>query len=439
MEVMQQRSINKVGRARSIRGIVELPGDKSISHRAAMFAAIANGTTKIENFATSADCASTLGCLVSLGVMHTRNGNTITINGVGKRGFVAPTEPLDCGNSGTTMRLISGILAGQGFESTLVGDDSLQSRPMKRVIAPLGLMGSAIHSHEGKAPLTIIGKTPLTAIEYQPPVASAQIKSCVLLAGLNADGVTTVIEPVQTRDHTERMLKWFGVEVTIEDSPDGERISVRGESELTARDLVVPSDISSAAFFMVAAACLPGSSITMPNVGLNPSRRGVLDAMIALGADIEVQDSAENSNEPTATIIAKGGLKPTGIENVLRGEIIANLIDEVPILAVLGTQLEGGLEFRDAAELRVKESDRIATVVNNLRKMGATVDEFPDGLHVSRSELKGAEIDSHHDHRIAMAFAVAGLLANGETTILGADAADVSFPGFFETLQSVVS
>jgi 3-phosphoshikimate 1-carboxyvinyltransferase len=429
----------KVNQASFLNGTVLLPGDKSISHRAAMFAAIANGTTRIGNFATSADCSSTLECLGALGVSHSRVGNTITMHGVGKCGFTPPTHDLDCGNSGTTMRLISGILAGQNFASTLIGDNSLQSRPMKRIIEPLGLMGSIIHSHEGKAPLTINGITPLKAIEYQPPVASAQIKSCVLLAGLHADGRTTVIEPVQTRDHTERMLAWFGVDVTIETTENGKRISVSSESELTARDLVVPSDISSAAFFMVAAACLPGSQVTMPNVGLNPSRRGVLDAMINLGADIEVIDSAENSNEPTATIIAKGGLKTTPGENILSGEIIANLIDEVPILAILGTQLDGGIEIRDAGELRVKESDRIATVVNNLRKMGALVDEFPDGLKVARSELHGAEIDSHHDHRIAMAFAVAGLLAEGETTIHGADAADVSFPGFFETLASVIS
>lgn len=432
-------STNKLRRARSVAGIVDLPGDKSISHRAAMFAAIAGGTTTIENFATSADCESTLRCLAKLGVENTRDGNVVTITGAKKRGFSTPSGDLDCGNSGTTMRLISGILAGQPFVSTLIGDASLQSRPMKRIIEPLGLMGSIIHSHDGKAPLTIHGKTPLKPIEYKPPVASAQIKSCVLLAGLHAEGETTVIEPVQTRDHTERMLEWFGVDIKIEDSEEGKRISVSGDSELTARDLVVPSDISSAAFFMVAAACLPGSELEMPNVGLNPSRRGVLDAMIALGADIDVVDSAENSNEPTATIIAKGGIKNTGVENVLRGEIIANLIDEVPILAILGTQLEHGLEIRDASELRVKESDRIAAVVNNLRKMGAKVDEFPDGMRIWRSELHGAAIDSHHDHRIAMAFAVAGLLAEGETTINGADAADVSFPGFFETLRSVVS
>ena len=403
-----------------------------------MFAAIAEGTTRIENFATSADCASTIECFRGLGVGIARDGNTVTVAGVGKNGLTAPTQPLDCGNSGTTMRLISGILAGQDFESTLIGDDSLQSRPMKRVIAPLGLMGSVIHSDEGKAPLRINGKNPLTAIEYQPPVASAQIKSCVLLAGLNADGVTTVIEPVQTRDHTERMLEWFGVDVPIERGESGARISVSGDAKLIARDLIVPSDISSAAFFMVAAACLAGSDIVMPNVGLNPSRRAVLDVMIGLGANIELSESRETCNEPVAEIRVKGGIGTPTISDVLRGDIIANLIDEVPVLAVLGTQLKGGIEIRDASELRVKESDRIASVVENLRRMGATVTEFPDGMLVEKSDLKGADIDSHHDHRISMAFAIAGLFAEGETTIHGAEAADVSFPGFFETLASVV-
>ncbi|MEQ1605683.1 MAG: 3-phosphoshikimate 1-carboxyvinyltransferase [Pyrinomonadaceae bacterium] len=428
----------KVNRANSVNGNVKLPGDKSISHRAAMFASIAEGRTRIENFATSADCASTIECFRRLGVKIERDGNTVIVDGVGKTGLLAPFEPLDCGNSGTTMRLISGILAGQNFESTLTGDDSLQSRPMKRVIAPLGQMGAVIHSNEGKAPLTIHGKNPLTAIEYQPPVASAQIKSCILLAGLNADGVTTVIEPVQTRDHTERMLEWFGVNVPIERGENGARISVSGDSRLTARDLIVPSDISSAAFFMVAAACLAGSDIVMPNVGLNPSRRAVLDVMIGLGANIEIHESTETCNEPVAEIRVKSGFGIATRSNKLDGSIIANLIDEVPILAILGTQLKGGIEIRDASELRVKESDRIKSVVENLERMGATVTEFADGLRVERSNLMGAGIDSHRDHRISMAFAIAALFATGETTIHGSEAADVSFPGFFETLASVV-
>ncbi len=428
----------KVNRATSVTGNIKLPGDKSISHRSAMLAAIAEGRTRIENFATSADCSSTIECLKVLGVRIERDGDTVIVDGVGKSGLRPPEKSLDCGNSGTTMRLISGILAGQNFESTQFGDESLQSRPMKRIIEPLGKMGVVVYSDEGKAPLTINGKNPLKAIEYQPPVASAQIKSCVLLAGLNAGGVTTVIESVQTRDHTERMLKWFGVDVKIVSGETGAEISVSGNAKLTARDLIVPADISSAAFFMVAAACLEGSEITMPNVGLNPSRRGILDVMLGLGANIEILASTETCNEPVATLKVSGGFAPSSAPNVLSGDIIANLIDEVPILAVLGTQLEGGIEIRDAAELRVKESDRIASVVENLTRMGAAVTEFPDGLRVEKSHLHGAAIDSHHDHRIAMAFGIAGLFADGETQIRGAEAADVSFPGFFETLASVV-
>jgi 3-phosphoshikimate 1-carboxyvinyltransferase len=428
----------RISRANSIHGTVKLPGDKSISHRSAMIAAMAEGETRIENFATSADCASTLGCIERLGVKISRHENTVIVNGVGKHGFMEPRAPLDCGNSGTTMRLLSGVLAGQNFKSTLIGDESLQSRPMKRVIEPLGQMGAVIYSDEGKAPLTIAGMRPLGAITYQPPVASAQIKSCILLAGLNSNGVTTVIEPVPTRDHTERMLGWFGVDVKIAKAEIGAEISVSGDAQLTARDLVVPSDISSAAFFMVAAACLERSEITMPNVGLNPSRRAVLDVMRGLGANIELLKSTEECNEPVAEVRIRGGFSRGQALHLLNGEIIANLIDEIPILAILGTQLEDGLEIRDAAELRVKESDRISAVVENLQRMGASVTEFPDGLKVDRSTLKGATIDSYGDHRIAMAFAVAGLFADGDTEIGDAECADVSFPGFFETLSSVV-
>ncbi|CAN5543183.1 3-phosphoshikimate 1-carboxyvinyltransferase [soil metagenome] len=423
-----------------MHGTILLPGDKSVSHRAAMISAMAAGTTRIDNFATSADCASTLGCVKALGVGVRREGNTVFVDGVGKTGFLAPSSRLDCGNSGTTMRLISGILAGQNFDSVLFGDESLQGRPMKRVIAPLAKMGASIESHDGKAPLTITGKHPLNAIEYTPPVASAQIKSCVLLAGLNSDGETSVIEKVQTRDHTERMLRWFGVDVRVEETAGGSRISVSGDAELAARDLIVPSDISSAAFFMVAAACLDGSDILLPNVGLNPSRRAVFDVLLGLGARMELLEEAEASNEPTATIRIRGGIDGANHRgaNVLSGDIIANLIDEIPILAIMGTQIEGGLEIRDAAELRVKESDRIAAVADNLKRMGADITEFPDGFKVERSELTGAVIDSFGDHRIAMAFAIAGLLANGETEINGAESADVSFPRFFETLEFVV-
>ncbi len=430
----------KIKPASHVRGTVRLPGDKSISHRAAMLSAIAIGETRIDNFATSEDCSSTLSCLQSLGVTIARDGNLVVVNGVGKTGFSPPSGPLDCGNSGTTMRLLSGIVAGQNFLSVLVGDESIQKRPMNRVIEPLTKMGAEITSDEGRAPLNISGKQPLTAIEYQPPVASAQIKSCVLLAGLNADGETSVLETIQTRDHTERMLRWFGVDVAVEESMGGSRITVSGDATLTARDLIVPSDISSAAFFMVAAACLNGSDVSLPNVGFNASRAAIFEVLCDLGVDLQLSDQREVNNEPVATIRAQGniyGPKKPG-SNLINGPTVAILIDEIPILAIFGTQIEGGLEIRDAAELRVKESDRIAAIVENLRRMGAAVEEFPDGFKVERSDLNGAVIDSFGDHRIVMAFAVAGLFATGETEIMGADCADISFPGFFDTLASVV-
>lgn len=431
----------KIKPASCIRGTVRLPGDKSISHRAAMLAAIAKGETRIDNFATSEDCSSTVSCLRSLGVEIARDGNSVVVNGVGKNGFTPPSTPLDCGNSGTTIRLLAGIMAGQNFSSILVGDESLQKRPMKRIIDPLSKMGAAITSDEGRAPLYISGRQPLMAIEYQPPVASAQIKSCVLLAGLNADGETSVIEPVQTRDHTERMLRWFGVDVAVDESGEAHRITVAGDATLTARDIVVPSDISSAAFFLVAAACLDGSDITLPSVGFNASRAAIFDVLRNFGADLQLTARCEVNNEPVATIRVRGGVSAmqNAGSNLVNGGTVANLIDEIPIFAVFGTQIDGGMEIRDAAELRVKESDRISAIVENLRRMGAAVEEFPDGLRVERSKLQGAVIDSFGDHRIAMAFAVAGLLARGETEILGAECADISFPGFFEKLKGVVS
>jgi len=430
----------KIFPVRSVNGMIQLPGDKSISHRAAMLASIANGTTRIRNFAASEDCTSTLDCFRSLGVSIKRDGATVVVNGAGGSGLGQPTRPLDCGNSGTTMRLISGILAGQKFRSVLTGDESLQKRPMKRVIDPLSQMGASFESVSGCSPLTIHGHAPLRAIEYLLPVASAQIKSCILLAGLFADGRSTVLEPVRTRDHTERMLRWFGAEVEVEEKSNGSAISVAGGSRLTGCDLSVPADISSAAFFMVAASCLPGSELVLPNVGVNPSRRAIIDVLIGLGVSLEILDEREVCNEPVATISIRGGFhsaKPAH-ENVLRGEIIANLIDEIPILAVLATQLDSGIEIRDAGELRVKESDRIHSIVTNLKQMNANVTEFSDGFRVEKSQLKGAPINSFGDHRIAMAFAIAGLFADGESEIDNAGCADISFPGFFETLNSVV-
>lgn len=405
-----------------------------------MISAMATGETRIGNFAASADCSSTISCLESLGVKISRDDNMIVVNGVGKRGFAPLSGPLDCGNSGTTMRLLAGIMAGQNFSSMLIGDESLQKRPMKRVIEPLAKMGVNIASYKGTAPLTISGKHPLKAIEYRPPFASAQIKSCVLLAGLNSDGETSVIEPVSTRDHTERMLRWFGVDVRIDRSGAATRIAVSGDATLTARDLNIPSDISSAAFFMVAAACLNGSDITLPFVGFNAGRSAIFDVLRKIGADVQILTRDEVCNEPVATLRVRGrnSLPHRTAPNLINGDTIANLIDEIPILAVFGTQIEGGFEIRDAAELRVKESDRIAAIVENLRRMGADVTEFDDGLKVGRSELKGAIVDSFGDHRIAMAFAVAGLLATGESEIVGSPCADISFPGFFGTLAAVV-
>ncbi|MGE3466377.1 MAG: 3-phosphoshikimate 1-carboxyvinyltransferase [Pyrinomonadaceae bacterium] len=429
----------KVLPAASVSGVIQLPGDKSISHRAAMLASIAAGVTRIENYAASADCSSTLACMSALGVGVKREDSQIVIAGVGKRGLKAPDLPLDCGNSGTTMRLLSGILAGQEFETILSGDESLSSRPMERVIDPLTIMGAAIAANDGHAPLRIKGKNSLRAVVYEPPVASAQIKSCVLLAGLYAAGTTSVIEGTPTRDHTERMLRWFGVDVDVIQSAKGTTITVDGTAELTARDLSVPGDISAAAFFIAAAACLDASEITMPNVGLNSSRCAILDVMRSLGANVTLSDTNDRSNEPVGTIRVVGApLATLRRTPMIRGKTIANLIDEVPILAIFGTQLATGLEIRDAAELRVKESDRISTVVENLRRMGASVTEFDDGFRVERSLLTGAVIDSRGDHRIAMAFAIAGLLAKGETEVIGAECAAVSFPAFFETLSSVV-
>ena len=427
----------QVSPANALKGIVNLPADKSISHRAALLAAVAQGTTVIDNYAASEDCAATLGCIEALGAKVERKGARITVTGRGKDGLTQPTGPLDCGNSGTTMRLISGILAGQPFTSTLIGDASLQGRPMRRIMEPLAAMGVVIDSTDGKAPLTIHGHRPLAAIHYDMPISSAQVKSCVLLAGLFADGETSVTEYVATRDHTERMLAWFDVHVLERQGDSGAILTINGPATLTARDIAVPGDVSAAAFFLVAAACVPGSDLTLPNVGLNPTRRAIVDLLIGLGAHIEITAEQNNCNEPSGTLRIRGGLKPPERTLLIHGEKTARLIDEIPILAVLGTQLEHGLEVRDAAELRVKESDRIATVVENLRQMGATVDEYDDGFRVHRSDLTGSEVDSHGDHRIAMAFGIAALLADGKTTIHDAECAAVSFPRFFETLREV--
>ncbi len=430
----------KIRRAAGIRGELILPGDKSVSHRSAIFLALSDGTARVSNFGTSADCSATVKCLKALGVEIERNGSELLVHGVGKSGLREAAGELDCENSGTTMRLMAGVLAGQGFRSVMTGDDSLRKRPMKRVISPLSQMGAEIVSDDGRAPLQITGRTPLRAIEYVPEAASAQLKSCVLLAGLNAEGITSVLEKTPTRDHTERMLRWLGVEVNEEKRDDGVRLSVSGDAALTARDISVPSDLSSAAFFIVATAFLDGSELRMPNVGFNPSRKAVVDVLKGLGIDIAAEDLREVCNEPVADLVVRGSVpsENSAGTTVLRGDVIANLIDEIPILAIAGSQMSGGLEIRDARELRIKESDRIAAIVENLRRMGASVAEFDDGFRVERSDLKGAVIDSFGDHRIAMAFAVAGLFAEGETEIVGAESAAVSFPAFYDELERVI-
>lgn len=433
-----------------------MPGDKSISHRAAIMAGLAGGRSVLHNYSTSEDCARTLSCLGQLGAAIERQGRSVSVTGVGTGGLRASNVPLDCGNSGSTIRMLAGVLAGQDFASVLTGDDSLRSRPMRRVIEPLELMGAKISSREGCAPLKIKGHRPLLPVTYEMPVSSAQVKSCILLAGLSAEGRTSVIERGgPTRDHTERMLGWFGVQVETSHQRDehasSSTFSVEGPAMLSARDGTIPGDISSAVFLIAAAALLPGSELEIKGVGLNPTRSQVLSTFRSLGVGVTAEDvsgveqqSGEDFNEPFGDLYTRGGygLAPPeeGRSNVLSGALIAPLIDELPMLAVLGTQVAGGLTIRDAAELRVKETDRISATVENLRAMGAQVEEYADGLAVAGgARLRGARLDARGDHRIAMASAVAALIAEGESEIEGAEeCVGVSFPEFFSVLESVV-
>jgi len=427
---------------------LRLPGDKSISHRAAMIAALADGTSSLSNFSTSQDCASTLDCLRRLGVSIEQQGNGLRVEGAGTQGLREPKEPLDCGNSGSTMRMLSGVLAAHSFVSTLTGDESLRARPMSRIIEPLELMGARVISENGRPPLRIEGRNPLKAIRYELPVASAQVKSCVLFAGLRGCGRTEVVESLgATRDHTERMLKWFGVPLRTRsanaDSASTNTISIDGPASFSGREVHIPGDISSAAFLIAAAALLSGSALEIESVGLNPTRTQFLTTFCSLGMDLEIGDVHEECNEPVGTVRVLGGqaneVRQPRLSTSLRGSLIPQLIDELPLLAVIGTQVPGGIEIRDAAELRVKETDRIAATVSNLRAMGAEVEEYEDGLAVAEAtDLRGALIDSRGDHRIAMAFTVAALLANGESEISGAECVAISFPEFFRLLDAVV-
>ncbi|HEV7966932.1 MAG TPA: 3-phosphoshikimate 1-carboxyvinyltransferase [Candidatus Acidoferrales bacterium] len=420
--------------ARTISGSVEVPGDKSISHRYAILASLAEGASEITRFSAAADCRSTLDCFSQLGVKIDIQGDRVRVSGLGLEGLRKPRGTLDAGNSGSTMRMLAGILSGQEFRSTLDGDASLRRRPMRRVMEPLAQMGARIHSRDGGfAPLKIEG-TRLSPIDYALPVPSAQVKSAVLLAGLFAEGVTSVTEPVRTRDHTELALAEFGARLERE----GRTIRIHGRPRLKGRSLAVPGDLSSAVFFLAAAMVLPESSLVIQNVGLNPTRSAVLDVLGSMGAPVSLVSIRSEHGELVGDVsVRHEPLKGGSIE----GDVIAQLIDELPAIAVLGPYTEQGIEIRNAAELRVKESDRIAVLVENLRRMGAQVEELPDGLRVlgrSAGRLHGAQIEPHGDHRMAMAFAVAALGAEGETVIHDAECAAVSFPEFFPTLERLI-
>lgn len=422
---MEIKKVNK------LNGTLAIPGDKSISHRAVMFGSLAEGTTRITNFLEGADCLSTISCFRKMGVDIERNASEILVHGKGLHGLSAPSEILDVGNSGTTTRLISGILAGQSFTSELNGDASIQSRPMKRIMTPLQSMGADIVSIKGNgcAPLRITGK-PLQAVHYQSPVASAQVKSCVLLAGMYADGITKVTEPVLSRNHTEIMLNYLGARVTSQ----GTTASIEPEPVLKAREIQVPGDISSAAYFIAAGLLTPNSQILLRNVGINPTRDGILKVCRAMGADITLLNVNEEGEPVADLLIRSSQLHGTTVE----GSIIPTLIDEIPMIAVMAAFAEGTTVIRDAAELKVKESDRIAVVTEGLRRMGADIQPTEDGMIIHGGKpLQGAEINSYLDHRIAMSFAVAGTICDGTMDIVGGDCVNISYPEFYKDLYSL--
>jgi 3-phosphoshikimate 1-carboxyvinyltransferase len=420
----------EIQKFRRLSGELMIPGDKSISHRAVMFGALSEGTTKITHFLEGADCLSTIECFRNMGIEIQRCADEVLVYGKGLHGLSAPKTTLDTGNSGTTTRLISGILAGQDFTCVLNGDASIQSRPMKRIMTPLLSMGADITSirDNGCAPLRICGR-PLHAIHYDSPVASAQVKSCVLLAGMYADGVTCVTEPVLSRDHTERMLASFGAKITSESTS----ASIEPEPHLVAREILVPGDISSAAYFIAAGLLTPNSEILLKNVGINPTRDGILRVCQAMGADITLLNT-DYEGEPTADLLIRSSTLH-GTE--IGGALIPTLIDEIPILAVMAAFAEGNTIIKDAQELKVKESNRIDTVVDNLSRMGADMEATEDGMIIHGGKpLHGAEIDAHADHRIAMSFAVAGGLCDGPLTITDGECVNISYPEFFKDLYS---
>lgn len=422
----------KLEKVKGLNGTISIPGDKSISHRAVMFGSLAKGTTHITNFLSGADCLATIDCFRAMGVEIEQDGTKVTVHGNGLHGLKKPEKQLDVGNSGTTTRLISGILSGQNFEVTLSGDASLNKRPMGRIIKPLSMMGADIKSvnDDGCAPLKINGR-PLKAVHYDSPVASAQVKSAVILAGLYADGKTSVTEPALSRNHTELMLRSFGVQVLSE----GTTASVLPPEEMTATDIAVPGDISSAAFFIAAGLVTPDSCITLKQVGINPTRNGILKVCESMGADLTLSNVKDDCGEPTADITVKTSrLRGT----VVGGELIPTLIDEIPVIALMAAFAEGETVIKDAAELKVKESNRIDLTVDNLVKMGVDAEATEDGMIIrGGNTLAGASIHCKYDHRIAMTFSIAGINAEGETVIEDAECVDVSYPTFYEQLQTL--
>lgn len=423
--------IQKISPLTPFHAAIRLPGDKSISHRYGMLTALAEGTSRIGNYSSGVDCHSTLAAMRSLGAAITVEGTAVTVEGAGMQGLRAPESPVDAGNSGTTMRLLSGILAGQRFDCEMFGDESLNQRPMERIMNPLRLMGAGIEGRDGRfPPLRISGKT-LHGIEYAPPIASAQVKSCVLLAGLFAQGETTVNERIQTRDHTELALREFGADIDVR----GTRVTVHGGSTLKGRDLIVPSDLSSAAFFLAIALLIPESTLQIQGVGLNPSRTALLDFLVSIGANIRIVNLSQGNGEMVGDLQVRHSALKGG---VIEGDLPALLIDEIPILAVLGAASRDGLVVRNAGELRVKETDRIATVAQNLRVLGAEVEEFEDGFAVKPvAKFRPGTFHSYGDHRIAMSFAVAALAAGGDSAMEEAEAAAISFPEFYSTVEQL--
>jgi len=425
--------VMKLSKVKKLKGVIYPPGDKSISHRVALISALSTGENLIENFLIADDTLSTLNCLKNLGV-EIELSDKLRIKGKGLKGLKKPGSVLNAGNSGTTIRLLSGILAGQNFDSEITGDDSLRRRPMMRIVKPLRMMGAKIEaSVDGTPPLKIFGVEKLNPIEYELEIPSAQVKSCLIFAGLYTDGKTKIIEKIPTRDHTERLL---GLKTYLEDSK--KIIEVDGGQKIEAKNYFVPNDISSSAFFIVAGSIIPESTLVIKNVGLNPTRTGFIDVLKRMGANIEVENLREIANELVGDVIVRSG-KDIELKNLtLSGDIIPNIIDEIPILAVAGAVAHGKFEVRDAVDLRNKESDRIKAIVVNLRKMGIDVEEYEDGFAFEGvKKLKGALIETFNDHRIAMAFSIAGLIADGETIIDNPNCVTISFPGFYDVLKNL--